>query len=103
MNRATVIRTAQQYARIVEKELKPVAILLYGSYAKDAAGTDSDIDIAVIFNGFNGNWLETSSYLWKLRRGISDDIEPILLDLAQDPSGFAADIFNTGEILYSAG
>jgi len=29
-------------------------------------------------------------------------IEPILLDRTQDPSGFVEEVFNTGEILYSA-
>ena len=103
MDKSAIIETAQQYAQIVAKELNPSTILLYGSYAKNTANSESDIDIAVIFDGFDGNWLETSSRLWRLRRGISDDIEPILLDRTQDLSGFVEDIFKTGEVLYSAG
>ena len=102
MDRAAAIKTAQQYAQIVAGELSPSAILLYGSYAKGMAHVGSDIDVAVVFDGFNGNWLETSSKLWKLRRDISDDIEPILLDRMKDPSGFVEDIYKVGEILYSA-
>jgi len=81
--------------------LKPSVILLYGSYAKNTADADSDIDVAVVFDGFQGDWLETSARLWKLRRNISDDIEPILLDRTQDKSGFIKEIFRTGEVLYS--
>ena len=103
MDRTAAIETAQQYAQLVAQELRPSVVLLYGSYAKDTAHSESDIDIAVVFDGFNGNWLETSSKLWRLRRDISDDIEPILLDRAHDPSGFVEDIFKTGEVLYSAG
>jgi len=101
MDKSTAIKAARQYAQIVAEELKPSVILLYGSYAKGAAHADSDIDVAVVFDGFNGNWLETSSRLWRLRRDISDDIEPILLDRTQDKSGFIEDVFKTGKILYS--
>jgi predicted nucleotidyltransferase len=103
MDKSTVVATAQQYAQIVARELSPFAIVLYGSYAKGNAHTTSDIDVAVVFNNYSGDWLTDSALLWKLRRGVSDDIEPILLDRTQDPSGFVADIFRTGEVLYSAG
>jgi len=103
MDRGTAIRTAQQYAQAVAKELHPAVILLYGSCAKGTQSENSDIDVAVVFDGFDGDWLKMSARLWKLRRGISDDIEPILLDRKQDdPSGFVADVFRTGEVLYSA-
>jgi predicted nucleotidyltransferase len=100
MDRETAINIANQYAKVVAGELNPSAIFLYGSYANDKANKNSDIDVAVIFNGFYGNWLKTSAKLWKLRRDISDDIEPILLDLTKDPSGFVNDIIETGEMLY---
>ena len=101
MDKSTAIKTAQQYAQVVAGELNPYAVLLYGSYAKGTATPESDIDIAVIFNGYTGDWHKDSARLWRLRRGISDDIEPILLDRTKDPSGFVADIFKTGEVLYS--
>ena len=101
MDKVAVIKTAQQYAQKVAIELNPSAIILYGSHVKGTANADSDIDVAVVFNGFDGDWLQTSAMLWKLRRNISDDIEPILLDRKQDKSGFVEDIFKTGEFLYS--
>jgi len=101
MDRETAIGIANQYAQVVAGELSPFAIFLYGSYASNDASQNSDIDIAVIFNGFYGNWLKTSAKLWKLRRNISDNIEPILLDESNDPSGFVEDIIRTGEVLYS--
>ena len=76
--------------------------MLFGSYAKDNAHEDSDIDVAVIFNGYTGDWLKTSSSLWRLRRGISLDIEPHLLDTASDKSGFVQHVFKTGQIIYQA-
>ncbi|MDR3288987.1 MAG: nucleotidyltransferase domain-containing protein [Peptococcaceae bacterium] len=94
--------TVERYADLVAKELAPAAVVLYGSYAKGNAHEDSDIDVAVIFDGFQGDWLKTSSSLWRLRRGISFDIEPILLDSTQDKSGFVASIFKTGQVIYQA-
>ena len=102
LDKGTVISTVERYADIVAKELSPAAVVLYGSYAKGNAHEDSDIDVAVIFNGFQGDWLKASSCLWRLRRGISYDIEPILLDSTQDKSGFVANIFKTGQVIYQA-
>jgi len=101
LDKETVINTVEQYADLVTKEFSPTAIVLYGSYAKGNPHEDSDIDVAVIFDGFTGDWLETSSQLWRLRRGVSFDIEPILLDKINDKSGFVQNIFKTGQIIYS--
>jgi predicted nucleotidyltransferase len=102
LDKVSVINTVERYANRVTEELSPAAVVLYGSYAKGNAHEDSDIDVAVIFDGFKGDWLETSSRLWRLRREISFDIEPILLDSTQDKSGFVANIFKTGQVIYKA-
>jgi predicted nucleotidyltransferase len=102
MDRETALRNAEAYADEVRKVLSPVSIIMYGSYVSGTADNGSDIDIAVIFDGYSGNWLQDSALLWKLTRKVSTVIEPILLDLAKDASGFVADILKTGEILYSA-
>ena len=102
LDKETVISTVERYAHRVAKELSPAAVVLYGSYAKGNAHEDSDIDVAVIFNGFTGDWLLASACLWQLRREISYDIEPILLDSTRDKSGFVANIFKTGQVIYQA-
>ena len=80
----------------------PAAIVLYGSYAKGNAHKDSDIDVAVIFDGFTGDRLKTSIRLWDLSEDISLYIEPILLDSTKDRSGFVAHVYKTGKIIYQA-
>ena len=102
LDKGTVINTARQYADIVTKELSPAAIVLYGSYARGNPHEDSDIDVAVIFNGFTGDWLDTSARLWHLTRQVSTYIEPVLLDSTEDKSGFVRNIFKTGQIIYQA-
>ena len=103
LDKAAVINTVEKYADVITKELSPNAIILYGSYAKGNPHDESDIDVAVIFNGFSGDWLETSSRLWRLGREVSYDIEPILLDSSCDKSGFVKNIYKTGYIIYNAG
>ncbi|MDR1616658.1 MAG: nucleotidyltransferase domain-containing protein [Syntrophomonadaceae bacterium] len=102
LDKGTVVNTVARYADAVNKEFSPAAIVLFGSYAKGEANDESDIDVAVVFNGFSGDWLEASSVLWRLRRGISYDIEPHLLDTTDDKSGFVSHVFKTGQIIYRA-
>jgi len=100
LDKGTVITTARRYANAVTNELSPMAIVLYGSHAKGEAHEESDIDIAVIFDSFSGDWLKTSNRLWRLTEDISLYIEPVLLDSTIDKSGFVKNIMSTGEILY---
>ena len=102
LDQGTVIDTVKRYADAVKMEFSPAAIVLYGSYAKGNPHSESDIDVAVIFNGFSGDWLEASSKLWRLRHNISFDIEPVLLDSTEDKSGFVANIYKTGQVIYQA-
>lgn len=102
MDKSTALNVARRYADKVRQILNPAHIVLYGSYAKGEAQSDSDIDIAIICNGFDGNFLKTSAALWKLTVDVSTYIEPVLLDSAHDPSGFTDEIMKTGEILYRA-
>ena len=102
MDKEQALKCASEYAQEVLRFMQPEQIFLFGSYAKNDAHPESDIDIAVIYNGFKGNWLQTSVNLWNLTRGISAYIEPILLDSASDRSGFVSEVFRTGTRIYPA-
>jgi len=77
-------------------------IVLFGSYVNGNPHENSDIDVGVVFNGFAGDWRQTSSKLWRLRREVSFDIEPHLLDSMNDKSGFVKHVIKTGQIVYQA-
>ena len=64
---------------------------------------DSDIDVAIVVpkSSISKDIIEDMSKLFKLRRNISTDIEPILLIDGEDTSGFLDDILEYGEIVYS--
>ena len=99
LDKETVVKLAERYALEVVKMLNPQAVVLFGSYAKGTAKDDSDIDIAVILKDFTGDYLEIYKQLYRLRRDISADIEPVLLDSSRDDSGFVAEVLKTGQIL----
>jgi predicted nucleotidyltransferase len=100
MDKAAALACARRYAEEVTKELKPEKIVMFGSYAAGQAREDSDIDVAVIFNGFEGDFLRVSSWLWSLTWKVSSHIEPILLDRTDDKSGLVEEILKSGELIY---
>lgn len=102
LDKGTVIDTVERYTQAVTKEFSPSAVVLFGSYANGTPHKDSDIDVGVVFNGFTGDWRQTAAKLWRLRRGVSFDIEPHLLDIANDKSGFVKHVMKTGQIIYQA-
>ena len=102
LDKGTVISIVERYADVVKKEFSPSAIILFGSYVKGTSNGDSDIDVGIVFNGFSGDWRKTSSRLWNLAYDISWDIEPHLLDITQDKSGFAKHVIKTGQVIYQA-
>ena len=102
LDKARVREIAVTYSNRVTQIYKPKQIILFGSYVNGNPHEYSDIDIAIIFDGYNGDRLETWTHLVKLRRGLSFDIEPHMLDEKKDRTGFLEHIKETGELIYSA-
>ena len=91
-----VLSVAASYADAVRKIMTPTAVFLYGSHAKGTATEESDIDIAVVVDKIPGDYLTVISKLWSLTRGISDEIEPVLLTPDDARSGFLQTVQRTG-------
>jgi len=102
LDKEAVRQIALNYANEVKKVLNPQKVILFGSHINGIPHEWSDIDIAVVMNGFEGDWLDTASLLYRLRRNVSIDIEPHLMDEQHDKSGFLEHITETGEIIYAA-
>ena len=102
LDKEKVREIVDKYTEKVKSALKPTSVILFGSYANGIPHEESDIDIAVLIDGFKGDWYDTEVLLYKLRRGISFDIEPHLLDETQDTSGFAEHVIKTGEVIYQS-
>ena len=102
MDKATAIERVRRYADIVRKNFDVKRIILCGSYSKDTARKDSDIDVAVVLDRVEEDFLTAQSKLFRLRREIDARIEPVLLEASNDRSGFLEEILKTGEVIYSA-
>jgi predicted nucleotidyltransferase len=102
LDKNTAVEITRRYAEAVISEFAPFAVVLFGSYAIGNQTDESDIDIGVLFNGFSGDWRKANSRLWNIAYDVSWDIEPHLLDTAQDHSGFAQYVLSTGQAVYRA-
>lgn len=103
MDKREAIKLVKQYADIVVKNMIVNKIILYGSYARGDYRKDSDIDVAVVVprSSISKDILEDMAKLFKLRRSVSTDIEPILLIDEKDSSGFLDSISEYGEVVYA--
>lgn len=75
-------------------------IVLFGSYAKDLAHKHSDIDVAVVVDHIEGDYLEQSTRLFQLTRKVNVLIEPVLIEKDSYRGGFLEEIMKTGKIIY---
>ncbi len=103
MDKKEVIEKVKKYTEVV-KEIFPVRmVILFGSYAKNCAREHSDIDVAVVVDHNEKDYLESRRKLFKLRRDIDCKIEPVLIERDEkDLSGFFEEILNNGEIVYQS-
>ncbi|THF84688.1 nucleotidyltransferase domain-containing protein [Cohnella fermenti] len=99
MDSNSVIEIAKNYAELVANELPVTKVILYGSQVKGNQNNDSDIDIAVIVDRIDEDFLDTEAKLFRLRRNLDLRIEPILLEEQKDKSGFINQIINDGYVL----
>ena len=79
MDKEHAIEIAKRYKKLVAEKLPVKALYIYGSYSKGTYNENSDIDIAVVVDKLSDNYFDDTPVLWKLRRKISNLIEPILL------------------------
>jgi predicted nucleotidyltransferase len=100
MDKREALEKAKRYSELVIKKYNPKKIILFGSYARGDYRNGSDIDIAVIFDKVEGSFLERETDLYKLRRDIDENIEPVLYEAGKDSSGFLESLSSYGEVLF---
>lgn len=99
MDKSEVVNKLKRYKLLVSEHFDVDNLILFGSYAKGNQNDDSDIDVAVIVNSLDKDYFSYAPLLWKLRRGIDDRIEPVLVEKGRDESGFLQEILKTGLII----
>ena len=95
MDKEQAIKLAQEYKKVLLEKMPVKALYLYGSYSKGNYTEESDIDIAVVVDRLSDDYFEDIPLLWKLKRKISNLIEPVLLTEDQN-NPLYADILKTG-------
>ena len=90
------INLVRQYKQAISHRFQQEPkVMLYGSYSKGYATSDSDIDVAVIVPTYGDRKMELSQGLWRDTRNVSFLIEPVLM--AEDrPSPLYDDVMRTG-------
>ena len=96
MDKNTVINLAMAYKELLKGHFEFEKMYIFGSYANGNFTENSDIDIALIVNDYEYDFLTTIPKLWNLRSKIDNRIEPIVIDRSNDKSGFYDEILNYG-------
>lgn len=100
MDNREVIKKINRFVDSIILEYNPKKIILFGSYARGTNNENSDIDIAVVVDEVEGSFLEKEARLYKIRRSIDANIEPILIEENNDKSGFLEHILSYGKLLF---
>lgn len=95
MDKEQALNLVRQYKQAISSIFASSKVFLYGSYSKDTAKENSDIDVAVIVPSLGNDWLKLSGKLWYATLSVSTLIEPVLLEEG-DPSPLYRDIMKTG-------
>jgi predicted nucleotidyltransferase len=86
-----VVKVVKEYIGELERNKIPIEkAIIFGSYAKGCAKTESDIDIALVSEVFSGDRFEDRRKIIPLRRKIDNRLEPL---------PFKPEDFNDGGIL----
>ena len=101
MDQREAFEIAEQYAKIVVDNVDDVnKVVLYGSCARGTMGKDSDIDIAVIVDSVDDDFIAANVHLYRLSKKVDLRIEPVLLVNEYDPSDFLPNVLKTGKVIY---
>lgn len=98
MDKKQAIELAKRYKAAVSESMPIKALYLYGSFSKDTYTADSDIDIAVVVDRLSDDYFADTPLLWRIRRKISNLIEPVLL-LEDINNPLYSDVIKTGILI----
>lgn len=98
MDKEQAIDLARKYKDLVAEHLPLSALYLYGSYSKGTFHEESDIDIAVVLESLNEDYFQDTTLLWKLKRKISNLIEPVIISI-DNKDGLSSEIIKNGILI----
>ena len=97
----------KEFVGLLTKSYDVFAVVLYGSYVKGKANDLSDVDVAVFSDDFGKDTFEEMKSLFKLRRKIDTDIEPLPFTkkayFEHEKADFVSEILSKGKVVYKDG
>ena len=97
---AEIITKVREYGMRVRKRLPVKNIILFGSYVKGTATSESDIDVAIVVEKLpDEDFLDVGADLMMLRQSIDLRIEPHLLSEEEDREGMLEEVKSSGKII----
>lgn len=82
MAQSEIIKLLQSYIRLLNNAgLKIHKAFLYGSFARNTATPDSDIDVMLVSEKFDNNNIDEKAKAWQLTRKVDLRIEPFTIGL----------------------
>ena len=96
-----IIKLLQSYIALLNKAgLRIQKAFLFGSYARNEGGDESDIDIMLVSESFDNNNIEEKAKAWQLTRKVDVRIEPFTIGLkkfiSEDDSALLAVVRKEG-------
>ncbi len=95
------------FINVLQEMFDVYAVVLFGSYAEGNENEYSDIDIAVFSANFGKNPFEEMKTLFKLRRKIDTNIEPLPFSrndfFEHNKANLVNDILSKGKIIFKEG
>jgi len=98
-NRTDIVKKVRKYQSLVKRSgfpMKIAKVYLFGSYAKGNPHKDSDIDVALVVNQWQGDYFDVIPPIWKLTEQVDCRIEPHIIVPEEDYAGFLSEIERTG-------
>ena len=96
-----------EFTTLLKAHYDLYALVLFGSHAQGTASASSDIDVAVFSDDFGKDILGEMKNLFKLRRLIDTDIEPLPFSKSDffehGPADFVRQILTTGKVIFREG
>lgn len=96
MDQKEAIEKVKEYKKVLQEHFNVENVYLFGSYAKNKQREHSDIDVAVVVDKFEKDYLKFLSKFWKYSSKVEVLIEPVVFEKGDDPLGFLNEIQRTG-------
>ena len=106
LTREEVIKKVQQFTQEILSSGVPLErVILFGSYAKNKANNDSDIDVALVSTIFNGFGYEDRKHFSKInikKQFVDIETRTFASTYFEKGDPFIAEIIQTGIELYNS-